>query len=228
MTPCFIVEKSCEKKLDIIAITDHNTVENAQITMEIGKKKGLIVFPSMEICSIEEVHVLAIFDDIENALKMQTFVYEHLDGENQPDIFGYQVVANEKDEVVEQNQRLLIGATNLSLKQISEKIQKLGGIVIAAHIDRVAFSILGQLAFIPQDLYLDGVEVSFREKPEKAAEKLLSGMKMPCITSSDAHFPHEIGRVTTKFLIAEPTISEIKKALKGEEGRMIKYSRSNF
>ncbi len=224
MSPALIVDKCCEKNLDIIAITDHNTVENAHVVMKLGKKKGLSVLPSMEICSVEEVHVLAIFDNIETAEKMQTFIYNHLEGENNPEVFGYQVVANENDEVVDQSHRLLIGATSLSLNAIIEKIQLLNGISIAAHIDKTAFSLLGQLGFIPPDLPLDGVEVSFREKPENASEKLLFGMKLPCITSSDAHFPEEIGRVSTKFLMAEPTIEEMKKALRGEDGRSLKYS----
>lgn len=224
MSPSLIVDKCCEKNLDIIAVTDHNSVENARVVMELGKKRGLCVLPAMEICSVEEVHVLAIFDNMEDAEKMQSFVYENLDGENNPEVFGYQVVADENDEVVDQNHRLLIGATGLSLNVIVEKISLLNGLAIAAHIDKTAFSILGQLGFIPPDLPLDGVEVSFREKPENASEKFLFGMDMPCITSSDAHFPKEIGRVSTKFLMAEPTIAEMKKALGGEEGRRLKYS----
>lgn len=224
MSPALIVEKCCEKKLDVIAVTDHNSVENARVVMALGKKKGLTVLPSMEICSVEEVHILAIFDEIGNAEKMQAFVYDNLEGENNPDVFGYQVVADENDTVIDQNPRLLIGATGLSLQAITEKILVLGGLAVAAHIDKTAFSILGQLGFIPPDLPLDGVEVSFRTRPEKASEKLLYGLKTPCITSSDAHFPHEIGRVSTKFLMAEPTIAEMRKALKGVDGRGLKYS----
>ncbi len=224
MSPSFVVEKCAEKKIDIAAVTDHNSIENAAVAMSIGNNKGVTIFPSMEICSVEEVHILAIFDSLANAEKMQAIVYDSLKGENQPDVFGYQVVANEDDEVVSQNEKLLIGATDLTINSIVKDVHDLDGIAIAAHIDKKAFSILGQLGFIPPDLELDAVEVSYRERPENAADKLLFGMKIPCITSSDAHFPDEIGRVTTKFLMSEPTISEMKKALKGIDGRHITYS----
>lgn len=225
MTPRSVVETSAEKKLDIIAITDHNSVENTEAAMERGRELGIIVFPGMEICTQEEAHVLALFDCMDNALAMQEFVYAHLDGDNQPDIFGYQVVANVMDEVVDQNPRLLIGATRIDLNTLVDHIHAVGGLAVAAHIDKTAYSIRGQLGFIPPDLPLDAVEVSFRSRPEDAESTLLMGMPIPCITSSDAHFISEIGRVSTKFYISEPTIAEIKLALQGKEGRKMMYSK---
>lgn len=225
MTPKAVVEQSVRKKLDIIAVTDHNSVENTRASILCGQKAGVTVLPGMEICTQEEVHVLAIFDDLKQAEAMQEFVYEHLEGENNPDIFGYQVVANEQDEVEDQNPRLLIGATRIDLNTLVAETHERGGLAIAAHIDKMAYSILAQLGFVPPDLPLDAVEVSFRARPEDASQTFLMGLQIPCITSSDAHFPHEIGRVSTKFTLAEPTISEIKKAFEGKEGRTITYSK---
>jgi len=224
MTPRAVVEQSVEKRLDIIAVTDHNTAENAGAAMEKGRALGLTVLPGMEICSVEEAHVIALFDSLEQALAMQAYVYDHLSGENNPDVFGYQVVANAEDEVVDQNPRLLIGAVSVDLNTLVDKIHDLGGLAVAAHIDKSAYSITSQLGFIPPDLPLDAVEVSFRSRPEEAGQKLLMGLKIPCITSSDAHFPGEIGRVSTKFFMKNPCIHEMKLALQGKEGRKIVYS----
>ena len=224
MTPRAVVEKSVEKNLDIIAVTDHNTAENAGAAMEKGRALGLTVLPGMEICSEEEAHVIALFESLESALAMQNFVYDHLKGENNPDIFGYQVVANADDEVIDQNPHLLIGAVSVDLNTLVDKIHELGGLAVAAHIDKSAFSIPSQLGFIPPDLPLDAVEVSFRSRPEDSGQKLLMGLKIPCITSSDAHYPGEIGRVSTKFYMKSPCIREIRLALQGKEGRKIVYS----
>ncbi len=226
MSPSMIIDTCIKRRIDIIAITDHNSIENAAVTRDIGLARGVHVYPSMEICSLEEVHVLALFDTIDDALKMQECVYAHLPGENQPDVFGYQVVADENDDVISQNEKLLIGATTLTLEAIVRKVHCFNGVAIAAHIDKKAFSILGQLGFIPPDLKIDAVEVSFRETPETASEQLLYGLNIPCITSSDAHYPNEIGRVTTKFFMSTPTLSELKKTLTGCGGRRIVYSGS--
>jgi predicted metal-dependent phosphoesterase TrpH len=66
MTPRVVVEQSIERRLDIIAITDHNTAENAGAAMEKGRALGLTVLPGMEICSVEEAHVIALFDSLED------------------------------------------------------------------------------------------------------------------------------------------------------------------
>ena len=132
MSPRRIVQQSLEVGLDLIAICDHNTVENAGAAVREGRKKGLPVLPGMEVCSREEVHMLAIFGELSQALSMQSYVYAHLPGENKPGIFGCQVVANEDDEVLGENPRLLIGATRLGLHDIASKTHLLGGSASAA------------------------------------------------------------------------------------------------
>ena len=221
MSPRKIVKKSIEKNLDIIAVCDHNSAENVPATKRSGDAHGLTVIPGMEVCSREEVHMLSLFEDLEQAFAMQEYVYAHLTGENQPEVFGYQVVANEKDEVLGEISRLLIGATDLSLQDIVTKIHELGGLSIASHVDRPAFGLINQLGFIPPDLFIDGVEVSFRVPLGEARRKYPGMMNLPCISSSDAHFPDDIGKTKTVFALAEPTLAEIRLALKGENGRGI-------
>jgi hypothetical protein len=220
MSPKKIVEKSLEQQLDLIAICDHNTAENAAATSREGARQGLVVLPGMEICSKEEVHLVTLFKKIEDALNMQEFVYDHLPGKNQPEVFGHQVVADEHDHVLGENDHLLIGATQLSLHDIIDKAHDLGAICISSHVDRPSYSLIGQLGFIPEDLNLDAVEVSFRVRLDKAAE--VPGIKdYPCVTASDAHFLRDIGKVWTEFILAAPTLEEIRMALAATEGRRI-------
>jgi hypothetical protein len=220
MSPKKIVEKCLEQQLDLIAICDHNTAENAAAASREGARQGIVVLPGMEICSKEEVHLVTLFKKIEDALNMQEFVYDHLPGKNQPEVFGHQVVADEHDHVLGENDHLLIGATQLSLHDIIDKAHDLGAICISSHVDRPSYSLIGQLGFIPEDLNLDAVEVSFRVRLDKAAE--VPGIKdYPCVTASDAHFLRDIGKVWTEFILAAPTLEEIRMALAATEGRRI-------
>ncbi|MDM8524126.1 PHP-associated domain-containing protein [Desulfococcaceae bacterium HSG8] len=221
MSPRGVVEMSRDKGLDIIAVCDHNSMENAEAAMRVGEKTGVCVFPGMEICSREEAHILAIFSDPERARAMQEYVYDHLPGENRSEYFGNQIIANEYDEVLGENDRLLIGATTLAIHEIVEKTHALGGLSIASHVDRPAFGIISQLGFIPPDLPLDGVEISYRIPPEDWQEKVPGIGDFPCITSSDAHYPDDIGRARTVFLIDTPSPEEIRLALQGAKGREI-------
>ena len=221
MSPKQIVEKSLEARLDLIAICDHNTAENAASAIREGARQGISVLPGMEVCSKEEVHLVTLFKKIEDTLKMQEYVYAHLPGENQPEVFGHQVVADEHDHVLGENPHLLIGATHLGLLEIVEKVHHLDGICISSHVDRPSYSLIGQLGFIPEDLHLDAVEVSYRTPLDKARTAIAGIKGYPCVTASDAHFLKDIGKAWTEFILAAPTLEEIRMALAGTEGRRI-------
>jgi PHP family Zn ribbon phosphoesterase len=221
MSPKKIVQKSIEQGLDLIALCDHNTAENAAAAMREGAQHGVAVLPGIEICSKEEVHLVTLFKNIENALEMQEYVYAHLPGENQPEVFGNQIIADEHDHVLGENPRLLIGATQLGLHDIVKKTHQLDGICICSHVDRPAYSLIGQLGFIPDDLKLDGVEVSFRVSLDKVHETIPGIDDYPCVRFSDAHFLDDIGKVWTEFVLAAPTLEEIRMALDGKKGRRI-------
>lgn len=224
MTPQKIVRKARKRHLDIIAITDHNSAENAGAVMAAARDAALIVIPGMEITTAEEVHVIGLFQGVKAALDMQTLVYDQLQtGENDESLFGMQVVANALDEVEAMNPRLLIGATRLDLGQVVHAIHGLKGLAVAAHIDRASFSVLGQLGFIPDDLPLDVLEIS-RRTPLAQARRAFPGLdRFSMITSSDAHDLDDIGVSPTTLRLAGPELSELKYAFDGIRGRGIEY-----
>lgn len=219
MSPRGILASAKKKEIDILGICDHNSTENSPGLMKAAASMDIGILPGMEVTSLEEVHVLALFDAIGNALAMQEYVYKNLPGENDPDAFGMQVIVNEKEEVLGFNEKLLIGATTLPLDDVIRSIHALSGVAIASHIDREAFSIIGQLGFIPEDLELDALEISPRVSYEDALAAY--PYNYPITSSSDAHYPDDIGKTFTSFLLEEKTVAEIKKALKNEKGRRI-------
>jgi predicted metal-dependent phosphoesterase TrpH len=221
MSPRNIVRQSRRVGLDIIAVCDHNSMENAEAVSMAAKGTGLVVMTGMEICSREEAHVLAIFGQTVQAREMQACVYAALPGENAPRVWGYQVLADADDHVLGENPRLLIGATQLTLHQIVEKAHELNGLAIASHIDRPAFSVIGQLGFIPPDLQLDGVEVSRHTDPASARQTLTGIDRFPCLASSDAHLLKDIGTARTVFRMKTPDFDELRSALSGRDGRTV-------
>ena len=219
MSPKRILDSALNKAIDILGICDHNSTANSPAIMKAAQGKKIQVIPGMEVTSEEEVHVLALFDDIDNALKLQSRVYSNLPGENDQKAFGMQVIVNEKEEVLGFNDKLLIGATTISLEDIIRLIHSLDGLAIASHIDREAFSIVSQLGFIPQELGLDALEISPKMTFEQARKRYQT--PFPLTTSSDAHDPEDIGKSFTSFLLEEASVAEIKKALRNEDGRRV-------
>jgi PHP family Zn ribbon phosphoesterase len=222
MTPRGIVEKASSKGINIIAICDHNSAENVGPAARLAKGKGIMVIAGIEVSSAEEVHVLGLFGDPGQAMKMQEIVYENLQpGENDEEAFGMQVVVNEEDEVLGFNRRLLIGATRLSVNEVVKIIHELQGLSIASHIDRAGFGIIGQLGFIPDDIAFDALEISPMTGHEEALQRFGTYRSVPWVFSSDAHEVGEIGRSTTGFLMNHGTFEEMRLALAGEGGRTV-------
>lgn len=220
MTPKRIIDTAVKKGLNIIAIADHNSAENIETALTVAQHSGITVLPAMEITSFEEAHVLAVFDSVEKALKMQKIVYENLPdgllyGKNDFRKWGYQLVVNEKDEITEFNRMVLFSAVRLSLNEIMGKIHDIGGLAIASHIDREVFSVISQLGFIPEDIRFDALEFSYNTKREQAEAMFGDYMTTPWITASDAHHLEHIGRRTTSFFLEEPSFEEIAIAFKG-------------
>ena len=214
MSPLTVTRQARERGLDLIAICDHNSSENVQAVVRAAEKVGLAVIGGMEITSREEVHVLGLFQEDRLLSAVQEVIYDNLPGENDPGIFGEQLVMDGQDRVIRRNRRLLIGATDLSLDVVVRIIHEFSGLAIASHVDRPSFSVLSQLGFIPEDLKLDGVEVCSERVPA------LPG-NMPVVRSSDAHRPGEIGTRQTCFLVEKGTAAEIGMALKRTGGRRI-------
>lgn len=218
MTPPKIIKKAMEKGLHIIAITDHNSAENLPAFRNLPK--GLTVLAGMEITTAEEVHLLALFGSYEEIEPLQEIVYNSLQGPEFDGGFGYQLIVNEREEILSFSKRPLVSATGMSTAQLIKQIKALNGLVIASHIDKEVFSIISQLGFILEEKELDAVEISVHTAYEEA-KKRFSGINFPIVRSSDSHHLHEIGRAFTEFLIEAPTIEEIKKALRREGGRKI-------
>lgn len=219
MSPRAIAEKASQKSIDILGICDHNSAENVPALKEAAEPFKIHVLAGIEVTSREEVHILGLFDDLEAVFRVQDVVYENLPGENDAEAFGLQVVVNSTGEVLHINEKLLLGASTLSLERVVELIHSLNGLAIASHIDREGFSLVGQLGFIPEDLPLDAVEVSPRTSIDEVKAKF--SPRLPITASSDAHRLEEIGLATTSFLLQAATVAEIKLAFRQEEGRKI-------
>jgi hypothetical protein len=179
------------------------------------------VLGGMEVASSEEAHILVFFDDDDDLLGFQDYLYRHLAGRNDEHAFGLQVIADDEDGVTGFCDRLLIAATSLPAEAIVATARKAKGesLVIAAHVDRESHSMIGQFGFIPPRLSLDAVEISPHITIAEAQGRFPDCTKYPVIAGSDAHHPEDIGKRYTRFTVEDGTIAEIRKALAGRDGR---------
>lgn len=223
MTPRNIIRHAQTAGIDIVAITDHNAGDNVAAAIRAAAGTTVVVLPGMEVQTREEVHLLTLFDKMRDFKKWCDFVALHRSPlQNDEKKFGAQFVVDEEDELVRTEEILLLASTDLGFDEAVEQARAMGGLTIAAHVDRPAFSVLSQLGFIPDGASPDAVEVSRNLQWTEAKKRLPAIGALPVVVSSDAHTIDDfLTGPKTMFLMESPTLSEIRQALAGKEGRRI-------
>ncbi len=210
MSPNNIVNMSIIKELDAIALTDHNGIGNVRVTVEIGKKMGLIVIPGIEIQTVEDVHVVALFKTVEaieafyNEIKTERLLIK-----NKPERFGHQMIFNEEDEVIGYEENYLITPFNLNINEVIVIAKKYEGLIFPAHINRNSFSIIKSLGFIDKELDVENIEW-YGKRPENA-ETYDNRMfrKYRELINSDAHDLINISEKENYLEVEEKSIEGI-------------------
>lgn len=204
MTPWNMVGMAKIKGLDVIAVTDHNAVLNAEDAMAAGAEYGVAVIPGMEITSREEVHILGYFYTLEDALRAGEEIYAHLPAiQNDPALFGNQLIMRDGDNPSGTLDKLLINATDLSVEEVCALVRSHGGIPIPAHINRGSNGMIGALGLMP---FL----------PEYPVVEVYKGVDCPAyavkgrtlLHSSDAHRLEDIQEQVFE-LDVEPTAKAV-------------------
>jgi len=193
MTPNNIVNMAVINGLDIIAVTDHNSIGNAEAVMSASYGKPLHVIPGMELETAEEVHFVCLFESLGDAQTFSEFLKPYfLPIENRVEIFGEQAYMNEQDEITGYENQLLTTALSLSIYDAAPVVQSMNGIIIPAHVNKDAYSIISNLGSVPEDLGFAAVELSRHISRDDALKKWPDLSRFYSVTSSDAHYLWDI------------------------------------
>lgn len=210
ITPENMVERFETLNLDIIALTDHNTVGELEEISHLANERGITVFPGVEITvpgGKRGIHINALFK--ENTPKEVIF-----------DFLSSVGITSDKrglEEAITDERR--------TISDIFEQIKRFDGIVIAAHTDSekgLTGGIRGQQRYpIVLDENLDAVEIT-----DIVTKIHFDGTHpdcvriIPCIQSSDAHSIDEIGSRVTRLKMDKPSFDGFKQALIDQESRI--------
>ncbi|MEG0177235.1 PHP domain-containing protein [Anaerorhabdus sp.] len=160
MTPNNIAQMAYIKELDIIAVTDHNSLKQQRAVYDACAKVNIKVMFGVEIQTIEEVHVCCYFRTIDDCDIFQIWIDEKTNKiKNNELFFGKQIICDSDDTIIANEEYLLINSLNVTLNDCIDKVHECNGKVVLAHVlDRVN-SVTHQLGFIPTDCKFDGLEV---------------------------------------------------------------------
>ena len=235
MLPRKIVHTCLDRGLTMIAICDHNSAANVCAVTEAARQEtggALIVVPGIEVTTREEVHVLGLFPAIEGALAVGESILETLPAKRLTEEPSIPVTANPgngqwildwEGRRTATERHLLTAASGYSLEEAMNLIHRHGGFAVAAHVDRRAFSVLGQLGFFPETPRFFAAEISAagaaRARVEKQWIEKYREYDLPLISSSDSHCLEEIASSCTALQMVEPCFAELVLAVQGVGSR---------
>lgn len=224
MIPSLIVETAKRAGLDIIGIADHNSCQNAGAVIEAAKGSGVKVLPGLEVQSAEGIHLLCLFDTIEQASELQDAVYASLPDMPVGKIAREQMIVDSRDEFVGYCERHLSLPTRLSIDDLWNRVENLNGILIPSHIDRTGTGLCDILGMVPDEPDFPAVEISRNLTPLEARATYPSIGNRTILCNSDAHWLSAIGERRTTFHMEHRSIAEIKLACRGESGRRVSHA----
>ena len=171
MTPNNICNMALIKGLDLVAVTDHNSVRQIPAFAAAAKACGIKALYGCELQTAEEVHVLGLFASPEAAGSLQPWIDGKMpDVPNRKDFFGDQLICDEKDNVICEEPRLLLVSLAASLEETVARIHEAGGRAVLAHVLDRENSVTNQLGFIPPGLPYDGLEIKAPEEKQRVLD----------------------------------------------------------
>ena len=206
-TPYNIAGMAKLSGLDIIALTDHNTTANCPAFFRACEEYGLVALGGMELTTSEDIHVVCLFRTLSETMAFGNEVDTHRTKiKNRKEIFGEQLLVDENDEVVGEDPYLLSVATDISIEDVSDYVQKHNGICFPAHIDRDSYSVSAVLGSFPMHLSFPAFELHDGEREEEFRERYGLENKI-MLSSSDAHTLEDI-RDGEYFITLEEGLSD--------------------
>jgi len=202
-----VVRLALEAELDVIAVTDHNTVEWCGPVIQAAEGTRLKVLPGVEV-STSEGHLLAIFDPDRPPHEINEFLVR---------------IGLTADKAGDLN-----AIAELRLDELAEQVAENGGLAIAAHVDapKGFWTLTEPTGVRRQQIHACDAIAAFELEHAELARQMLEGSiegyprKVTCVQGSDcwpeggdSHQLDEIGRRHTLLRIDEPSLHAIRQAL---------------
>lgn len=193
MTPGNIAGMATLAGLQLVALTDHNSARNCPAFFAAAKRNGIIPIAGMELTTAEDIHVVCLFERLEDALAFNDEVDRlRVRVPNREDIFGEQILVDDEDREVGRESDFLSNATQISLDEVPSLVSSFGGFAFPAHIDREANGIIATLGTFPEDTGFACAELHDPEKETEYRKTYPALRSLRLVSDSDAHYLWDI------------------------------------
>ncbi|MFU2401704.1 MAG: PHP-associated domain-containing protein, partial [Clostridiales bacterium] len=164
----------------------------------------------------EEVHVVCLFPDVDSALAFSSYVAERLPKiKNRLDIFGEQLIMDDRDGILGREENLLSTASFISIGEVFPLVSGFGGVCYPAHVDRPSFSVVANLGSFDESWGFANAEMSAFAQADRLVEEHPLLRKMRLLRASDAHCLENVGSASTELELPCASPQAVIDLLKG-------------
>ena len=178
MTPHSLVEAAKNASLELIALTDHNTVRNCAVVEREAERAGIGFIPGIEVTTLEEIHCVCLLPDTHKATAFSLWLDSLRPAPPARTVHGGKSPASPRRR---SERELLFMARYISVSELTSAVRSYGGLLWPAHIDKPSNSLYSILGCWPEDLEMDAAELYYDTEPEGIPAGL---RRLRC---SDAH-----------------------------------------
>jgi 3',5'-nucleoside bisphosphate phosphatase len=134
MTPNNIINMATLKNLNIIAVTDHNSLLQLPVLQEIAESYSLLLVPGVEITTSEQIHVVCYFKEFEQAMRFEQEIAKHRVKDDQDP--GSSRLTDHEDYIIGTVENVSSKALNLSIEKLCSLLKNYDHLLFLAHLDR--------------------------------------------------------------------------------------------
>ncbi len=198
MTPNNILNMAVLKGLDIIAVTDHNSLRQLPTIAKIAQSYALLLVPGVELTTAEGIHVLCYFKTMLEAMTFESQIENHR--QTDKNAFGEARLTDMEDYVVSTLQGVSSQPLTLSYEAIVTMLEPYEHLLILAHLDR---------PFMKGIDYINSQEQGAIEltKPDQSFITLHHLSHFKIMYNSDAHDLMAISERNTLNIIDLPELT---------------------
>lgn len=193
MTPNNIFNMANLKKLNIISVTDHNSLKQLSTCYELSQSYDMLFIPGVELEVQEGFHLLCYFKHVDEALAFDAFLESHIHKQRYDhELYGKQAITNLDDEIIDYFPYHLTNSLTLSFEDLLFSLKHYDHILVYAHLNREKNSGLSYLNQYP----LDAIELTKHVQAGFIHQHQLTNHKI--LFNSDAHQIIDISEIKDK------------------------------
>lgn len=197
--------------LDIVAITDHNSLKQTYVAGELQSSYQFIYLYGVEVSSKEGYHILCFLDNIEKAKSMDKMLEHEYTTKNMPNQTS--MIYDEYDNELYEYPYNLHVTSSLSVIDLRNYIDNVEGILILAHIERYSREMIKWVELHQNKFH--AFEVNINTNIDILFDQYPWLRKMRIVRNSDAHTLMEIGQKAELIELEELSIKSFFQSFRG-------------